>query len=357
MKIAIIADVLDRNVAGISQYTRHLIMELKKRHELTVIHLRKSNDAVYQGTREIIVPRFFHSRGMLRLYVNIFMRNLNVDIIHHPSTLGAFIFPMRQKTVQTVFDVIPLKLPETRTLVNRLLYRAFMKPSLKNADAIITISNNSKQDICSILRIPENKVHVTPLASSYTVPLKAETVHVKNEYNVSYPYFLCVGTFEPRKNLERLLDAYVLSGVPQHLILVGSRGWKDTALFNKIARMKNVHVLSNVPNEHMPSLYAGATALVFVSLYEGFGLPVIEAMSCGCLVIASCTSSIPEVGGNSVLYVNPYHIKCISRAMRAAVKMRMELAKKGLRQAKKFSWEKTSLLTEKVYQMLLQRKK
>ncbi|MEM3154153.1 MAG: glycosyltransferase family 1 protein [Candidatus Woesearchaeota archaeon] len=352
MRIAIIADVLDRNNAGISQYARQLIMHLKRWHELTVVHVKKSDDPVFEGTREIIVPRFFSSPSLLRLFVNLFLRNLDVDIIHHPSTLGAFALPMRQKLVQTVFDVIPLKLPKTRTWWNGFLYRFLAKPSIRNADAIITISNNSKKDICEMLHVPEEKIFITPLASMYSVPTRADVEKVQKRHGISYPYFIYVGTFEPRKNIVRMLDAFALSGLPHHFLLVGSRGWKDEHVFRKAAGMKNVHVLSGVPNEDLPALYAGAAALVYVSLYEGFGLPVVEAMSCGCPVISSCTSSLPEVGGSAALYVDPYHVGCIARAMKMAVKRRAVLSKKGQRQAKKFSWERTARLTEQVYRSL-----
>ncbi len=351
MRIAIVADVLDRNRAGISRYTRQLIMQLKKQHEVTVVHLRKSEDIVFKNTREIIVPRFFHHPGMLRLYVGVFLRNLDVDVFHHPSTIGAFIFPMKQKTVQTVFDVIPLKLPETRTLLNRWLYKLFIKPSLRNADAIITISENSKKDICTLLRIPEWKVHVTPLASAYKRPSRAEIARVHKVYNIANPYFICVGTFEPRKNLERVLDAFVLSQLPHHLILVGRRGWKDDGLFRKLKQLQKVRVLENVPDEHLPALYAGAAALVFASLYEGFGLPVVEAMSCGCPVIASRISSIPEAGGTAAVYVNPFSVESIAHAMRECAGKRRQLSRKGLKQARKFSWEKTAKLTEQIYRL------
>lgn len=349
MKIAIIADVLDRNSAGISQYTRNLIAQLKKKHELVVIHLKKSSDPVFKGVREIIVPWWCSSPSLLRVYANFALRGLDVDIIHHPSTLGAFILPMRQRIVQTVFDLIPLKLPQTRTLWNGLLYRFLVKPSVRNANAILTISQHSKNDICRILRVPEKKVFVTPLASAHSIPKSVEIKRVHAQYEIEYPYFIYVGTLEPRKNLERALDAFGQAKLPHHFILVGSRGWKDEEIIEKAARMKNVHVLHNIPNRDLPALYSGASALVFVSLYEGFGLPILEAMGCGCPVIASNNSSMPEVGGSAALYVDPYDVGGIARAMRQAVRQRNKLVKKGFLQVRKFSWEKTAEMTEQVY--------
>jgi glycosyltransferase involved in cell wall biosynthesis len=359
MRIAIIADAIDRNNAGISQYIRQLIMNLKKNHELTVIHLRKSIDHVYAGVKELIIPKFFHRPGMSRIYINIFLRSLDVDIIHHPSTIGSYIVPPKQPLVQTVYDIIPMKLPHTRTFLNRLMYEVFFKPAVRNAEAIITISNHSKKDICSLLRINPNKIFVTPLASQHAKPSSVEMKRALIEYKISYPYFLFVGTLEPRKNIVRMLEAFAQSGLKSHhFVLVGSLGWKYDEIFRTISRLKlndRVHVLSGVPNSYLPGLYAGASALLFASLYEGFGLPVLEAMSCGCPVITGRNSSLPEVAGDAALYVDPFNVEEIAGAMRAILKKRAFFIRKGFIQAKKFSWNKTAEQTVRVYEKVLER--
>jgi len=341
MKIAILAYSLDRNNAGISQYTRQLIVHLKKEHELTVIHLKKSDDPVYEGVKEILIPKMFHKSMLIRLYMNLFLRSLDVDVIYHPGPLGYFIKP-RVPLVQSVHDLIPLKFPHLQNFVNRWAYRVLTKWYVRTADSYITLSENSKQDVISMLGVPPEKVFVTYLASSYSRPSDREILRVKEKYSLSFPYFIFVSTLAPSKNVVRMLEAYAKSNLPHHFVLVGSRGWKSEEVFEAIERLKlseRVHVFEKVPNEDISGLYAAAHALVFPSLYEGFGLPVVEAMSCGCPVITSNASSIPEVGGDAVLYVDPYNIDAIADAMKKVGSCRDELIKKGYVQAKKFSYE------------------
>jgi len=357
MRICIIADALDKNNAGISQYVRQMIIHLKRDHELTIIRLKKSSDAVFSGVREIVIPRLFHFPLMPKIYVDLFLRNLDVDIIHYPSHIGSFFFPIKKKLVQTIPDVIPWKLPETRNNVRDLGYKLLTKPSIRNMDAIMTLSQSSKRDICSLFGIPEKKVFVVPLASSFEKPSSREVLKIKSKYKLSYPYFLFVGTLEPRKNLVRALQAFARSGLNDyHFVFVGNAGWKYDDVFKTIdiLGLKNrVHVFSGVPNEDLPGFYAGSESLVFVSLYEGFGLPIVEAMSCGCPVITSSTSSMPEVGGKAALYVNPLDIDNIAQSMRDVLEKRSVLVREGFKQAKKFSWEIAVQKTVEVYEKVM----
>jgi len=343
MKIAILAYSLDRNNAGISQYTRQLIMHLKKEHELTVVHLKKSDDPVYDGVKEILIPKIFHTSMLIRLYMNLFLRNPDVEVIYHPGPIGYFIKP-KVPLVQSVHDLKPLKFPHLQNFVNRWAYRILTKWYIRTADSYVTLSESSKKDICSMLKVPPEKVFVTYLASSYSMPSDKEILRVKEKYSISYPYFIFVSTLAPSKNVVRMLEAFAKSGLPQHFVLVGSRDWKSEEVFEAIDRLKlseRVHVLEKVPNEDISGLYAASHALVFASLYEGFGLPIVEAMACGCPVIASNISSIPEVGGDAVLYVDPYDVDSIASAMKNVGSCRDELIRKGFEQAKKFSYEKT----------------
>jgi len=340
MRIAILAYSLDRNKAGISQYTRQLIMHLKKEHELTVVHLKKSDDPVYDGVKEILIPKMFHKSMLIRLYMNLFLRSLDVDVIYHPNPIGYFIKP-KVPLVQSVYDLTTLKFPHLQNFANKWAHRLLTKWYVRTADSYITLSENSKQDIISMLNVPPKKVFVTYLASSYSRPSDNEILRVKEKYSISFPYFIFVSTLAPSKNVVRMLEAFSKSGLPQHFVLVGRRGWKSEEVFEAIERLKlsgRVHVFEKVPNEDIAGLYAASHALVFPSLYEGFGLPVVEAMSCGCPVITSNISSIPEVGGDAVLYVDPYDVDSIANAMKNVGSCRDELIRKGYEQAKKFSY-------------------
>jgi glycosyltransferase involved in cell wall biosynthesis len=167
-----------------------------------------------------------------------------------------------------------------------------------------------------------------------------------------YPYFLFVGTIQPRKNLIRLITAYAkfLSVIhnlhPIPIVLVGSKGWLSEEIYalpKKLGIENQVKFLGYVPDDKLPPLYCGAKALLLPSLFEGFGLPILEAMACGCPVLTSRTSSMPEVAGKAALLVNPYSIEDISQGIIALAtnhKLRAKLIHLGFEQIKKFSWEK-----------------
>jgi glycosyltransferase involved in cell wall biosynthesis len=181
---------------------------------------------------------------------------------------------------------------------------------------------------------------------------------------VEKPYILYVGSIEPRKNLLRLVEAYAqLRRWSQHwnLVIVGSRNlWKSSPVAIKVASMglqSNVRFTGFVPDEDLPALYNGADLFCYLSLYEGFGLPVLEAMACGTPVITSNTSSLPEVAREAALLVNPYQVEDIVVAMRAVLSnhnLAQDLRERGLRRAAQFSWDRTARETIAVYQCILQ---
>ncbi len=358
MRVGILAYALDRNNTGISQYIRKLINNLKKNHDLTIVHLRKSGDPVYAGTREVLIPRLFHSSPLIRLYMNFALRNPNVDVLYHPGPIGYLIKP-NVPFVQSMHDMTPLKIPESQNLLSRWGYRLLMKAYARTADGLLTLSESSKNDVCSMLNISRSRVYVTPLASIYRMPKRSEAQRVKKKYKLANPYFIFVGTRMVHKNLVRMLEGFVQSGSQNHFVLVGAEGYRSWEIHAAVRRLKiadKVHFLDNVPNSDLPGLYASADALVFVSLSEGFGLPVIEAMSCGCPVIASRISSIPEVAGDAALYVDPYNVDDIAQAMRVVGRKRAFLIRKGFRQARKFSWKKTAEQTSRVFRLLVKGK-
>lgn len=355
MRVGILAYALDRNNAGISQYIRQLIMHLKKQHDLTVVHLRKSGDPVYAGTHEVLIPRMFHWPPLIRLYMNLALRNLDVDVLYHPGPVGYLVKP-GVPLVQSMHDMTPIKMPESQRLLSRLGYRLLTRAYVRTADALLTLSESSRNDVCSMLKVPKSKVYVTHLASMYRMPEKKDVARVREKYGLGYPYFIFVGTRVAHKNLVRMLEGFARSGSPNHFVLVGADGYRSSEVHTAVRRLNmadKVHFFDSVPNDDLPGFYAAAEALVFVSLNEGFGLPVIEAMSCGCPVIASRVSSIPEVAGDAALYVDPYNVDDIARGMRNVSKKRQVLVKKGMIQAKKFSWDKTAKQTCRIFQLLV----
>lgn len=272
-----------------------------------------------------------------------------VDIYHSTYTL-----PVRMEgvpNVVTVHDVIPLIFPYF-TEVNIKQYRNVFLASLKHADIIFTVSEHSKNDLRDLFGVPEEKIIVTYQSVSIPDNLKnmdndvVQRVLKKNYGLTAGQYFLFYGAIEPKKNVVRILQAMSMSKTDMPIVIVGKNGWlyDDVKIYLEQAkRIKRIIRIEYVSFWMLMYLLKGARGLVFPSLYEGFGLPVLEAMQMGCPVITSNNSSLSEVGGDAVHYVNPLSIHEIAEAIDQFSEDDSyinTLIQKGLAQAKKFTPEK-----------------
>ena len=218
------------------------------------------------------------------------------------------------------------------------------------SDAIIVDSQSTQKDVSTFFSIPENKINVVHLASD----MKPRNGYLPSKYGIKGDYLLFVGTVEPRKNLLRLIEAFNQLDPKLKLVIVGVSGWDNKAVYK--TKNPNIIFTGYVPEKDLPIFYGNARLLVYPSLYEGFGIPILEAMHCGCPVITSNISSMPEVAGDAALLVDPYSVEEIKRAVQRLlgdVKLRKKLIDNGYRQASRFSWEKTANETIKVYEKVL----
>ncbi len=258
------------------------------------------------------------------------------------------------KTVTTIFDFTVWRFPATHLPKAVRLEKLFMLPALRYSNHLLAISEFTKQEAISIFRIPVSKITVTPLSASLefqpmSVSPKAIT-QLGEKYNLPAKFILYLGTLEPRKNIERLKEAYqnIAHKIPDtKLVLAGAQGWcaKDETLSS------GVIITGYIEDSDRPLIYNIATAFVFPSLYEGFGLPPLEAMACGTPVITSLTASLPEVVGNAAILIPPANTNAIAEAIYKIVMsqdIRESLRAKGLARAKNFSWVKTLSLTTAV---------
>jgi glycosyltransferase involved in cell wall biosynthesis len=240
-----------------------------------------------------------------------------------------------------------------------------MKASARKADSIIAVSENTKKDVIKFYGIVPDKVKVIHLGvDSNFSPIKNENDDsVLRRYNLKPGYILNVGTLEPRKNIVRLLEAYRLiaadlSYAPQ-LVIAGGKGWlsEDINKYIDSSGLKAKVVLTGyVPETDLPSLYRGAAVFAYPSLYEGFGLPPLEAMASGVPVVSSNISSIPEVVGKAGLLVDPCRIDEIARAVIMALEddgLRDRMINDGLKRSGQFSWENTAKKTVDLYEEVL----
>ena len=266
-------------------------------------------------------------------------------------------------TVLTVHDLIFRHLPEHHKRLNRWYLNATMPLYCRRATHIIAVSEATRQDLIAAYGVPPEKITVVLEAADpqFKPQLPERVMHVRGVYGLPEIYLLYVGTIEPRKNLTRLLHAweplYLAKKAPP-LAIAGKRGWlaEDfyAALEASPAR-EGVLFTGFVADDDLPALYSGATAFVFPSLYEGFGLPPLEAMACGAPVLCGNTSSLPEVVGDAALTVDPTSVEAIREGLRCLshdVLLRAELREKGLRRAAAFSWERAAQETLALYRNL-----
>ncbi|MBD3307821.1 glycosyltransferase, partial [candidate division KSB3 bacterium] len=246
----------------------------------------------------------------------------------------------------------------------------FMQRVAHTADLIITDSHHSKRDIRHHLAVPEEKIRVIYLGYDprYQPMHDAQALQpTLRHYAIRQPYLLFVGVLEPKKNLDRLLEAFAIfqqtfdRGKDHQLVIAGAQGWFSDHLATTIAHLdleSQVRLTGFVPDDHLVALYNGAEAFVFPSIYEGFGLPVLEAMACGTPVITSNVSSLPEIVGEAGLLVDPTDPHAISQAIITILsddQCKATLKAAGPHQARQFTWQRTAEQTYQVYQEAYQR--
>jgi glycosyltransferase involved in cell wall biosynthesis len=263
-------------------------------------------------------------------------------------------------TVLTVHDMIFKLFPEHLKRLNHWYLNATMPLYCRRADAIIAVSLSSKRDLVAQYGLDREKVTVVYEAASHEfVPASPSALdEVKRRYGLPDRFLIHVGTIEPRKNLVRLVEALEQlrdAGLTIPLLVAGVKGWLYDRFFRRLAQLQvrdAVLFPGYVPAADLPLLYGAATAAVMPSVYEGFGLPVLEAMACGTPVISSNASSLPEVGGDAARYFDPYDVDAMADAIRAVwidPDLRVTLRQEGLAQAARFSWERAAEETMAVY--------
>lgn len=269
------------------------------------------------------------------------------EITFVPAHTLPFAFP--GKGIVTVHDLGFKHFPQAHPLKQRLYLDLTTRYSARRAKIILADSQATADDLTHFYAISPEKIRV--VYPGVEKPPTGDISRVRPKYNLPERYFLFIGTLQPRKNIARIVQAYTRwkTAHPEDsagLVLAGSRGWLYDDSW--IAGIDGVHLTGYVDDDDKGALYAGALALVFPSLYEGFGFPVIEAMHCGIPVIASNTSSLPELVGDAGLQVNPLDSELIAAAMgrlSTDESLRIHLRELGYQQAAKFTWEQAALQT------------
>jgi len=365
MRVGIDVSALDFNAAGTATYIRGLLQGLgaaEKDRDLKIIEL-------------FYFPFFDRRHKWLRM-IDALNRDIlwldaklpkkaaahQCDLIHSPAMLAP---PTRRlPVVLTILDLYIIRERSAFPFWLRTVMARRLPHMARNSTKIIAISQFIKREILDLFPdVPESKITVTPLGvdSSFKKVPKEELPLVKSRYGLVKPFIMTVSTIEPRKNLKNLLRAYALvkDALEHDLVIVGAYGWKSADLLTLIRQLKlenRVKFPGYVDKSDLPALYSAAEIFVYPSLYEGFGLPPLEAMSCGCPVITSNGSSLPEVVGDAAVQIDPTEIEDLAHALKTLAmdeskKERLRMA--GPRRAQAFTWDKCAQVTIDAYEQAL----
>jgi glycosyltransferase involved in cell wall biosynthesis len=368
MKIGLIAYGLDRPLTGMGRYTVELARALRRMKdgpELFIFSGGSIGPLENEGFPLVPLPACRQLSALMTVgnfWISLQARRQKMDLVHDPCGVAPFLFGAGNAgMVVTLHDVIPYIYPQTSSLTERIIYQWWLPRLLPEVDAVLTGSRHSREDIRRFLNVRDDRLFMVPYGvSDQFRPVSGDgsinTIRMK--YSLAGPYVLYMGDFTPRKNLHRLLEAFLSlrSRLGKFsLVLAGSRMNQKANIEPVIQWLRMgdcVRIIGPVPEADLPALYAGADLFVFPSLYEGFGFPPLEAMACGVPVISSGVASLPEVVGDAVISVNPYRVDSLAEAMRKMLTrpdLRRTMTEKGYEQAKKFSWDRTAKETMDVY--------
>lgn len=363
MKIAINATILDDKPTGLGVYTKNVIKELCSligdEHQIIVY---TSSPDLFEGLNievkkisKKVQPKYGKKAGIYRLVwsqINfpIFIMKDEVNLVYNPTHHGSFFINKPQ--VITIPDILAIKFPE-RYKLQYLYFKNIVPFILKNTKALITYSENSKKDIAEFYGYPSSRIFVSYCGVDNKIFFPREQKEVNlffKKYSLDMNYILLIGASYLHKNLERAIEAYskVSKALDISLLIIGGRSSYIDLLKEKAIKMniiKRVKFLDYIQDEDLPMLYTGAKTLVFPSLYEGFGLPPLEAMACGCPVVVSNAASLPEVCVEAAYYVDPYNTENITEGIYKVLtdeNLRDTLIQKGFERVKLFSWKKTA---------------
>jgi len=291
----------------------------------------------------------------------LFLENPKPAVIFNPGHYSPLFFSV--PLVISIMDLGYLRFPEQFTKRDLYQLTSWTASSIKKADHLFAISESTKNDIIERYQVTESKITVTYPGyddKNFQFPISNFQINkIKKKYKIPGDYLLFLSTLKPGKNIEGLIEAFKLTISHQpsamKLVIAGKKGWLYQTIFDRVKEWgltKRVIFTGFVDEEDVPALMAGAEIFILPSFWEGFGIPVVEAMACGVPVVVSKAGSLPEVVGEAGVMVDPYQPEDIARGIKEAIDNRDELVKKGLEQVKKFSWEKCAQETLRVLEKL-----
>ncbi len=348
--------------SGVSQYTARLLKGLIQQRDgwdYVLLHGKRLLGKIPEGALSGTWPRLPNKTLWMQFLLPLILARLRPTLCHFTNSLA----PLRISCpyIVTIHDMSLVLHRDFHTRRNIWAVRSLLPSVARRARAVVTVSESSKRDIVRLLNIPADKITVIHEAAGEefgVVHQASELQRVADAHALHEPFILSVSNIEPRKNLIRLLSAYAAlrrRGHRERLVFVGQLAWKYKGLLAAIERLgleDRVQIMGYVPDADMPAIYNLAKVLAFPSLYEGFGLPIVESMACGTPVLTSDCSSMPEIAGDAALLTDPRSEEDLQESLHRILsdeQLREGLRLAGLRRARQFSWARAASETVRLY--------
>lgn len=349
MRVGVYTECLARPLTGIEQYTYDLVKGLADAPiDLVCFHAenRKHPDIASEHVlfrRELPFPLYHRVAAFFRVYCFD-----DLDVLHLPNPQFPYVKKPGVPVIATIHDIIPVFMPQYHGVKRVIYFRTVLRWYLRRVDGIIAVSHATKRDLMRYYDIPGEKIAVV----HHGIPSVKRGVCEKEDY------MLYLGTLEPRKNVEGIIRAFAMlkeRGFDYKLVIAGGKGWMYDEIFKLIKRVKDVEYVGYVSDAQKRDLYRKASVFVWPSFYEGFGLPVLEAMAYGTPVVTSNTSSLPEIAGDAAVLVDPYSVRDIARGIREAIANEKKLIRKGFERVRHFTMDRMFKETLSAYERICKR--
>jgi glycosyltransferase involved in cell wall biosynthesis len=362
LKLRIVIDarmIKPDSMHGIARYVYNLLLGLKRvgsAHQFFVLVNANSplEEITWPSHIQLVHVKASWISFREQWEIPALLRRLKSDLYHAPSFVAPLLTPCR--LIMTIHDLNHIVLPQFYTPFHQIYYQFFVRRCIRRSEFILTVSQFSKSEIVRTLKLPAEKLFVTynGVSEAYKPETNPEILeYVRDIYELPEKFIFCLSNNKPHKNVQQLVRAYCYSDLKIPLVLASPVDHNVIQIAENYGKKHLVYFTKFIAEEHLPSVYSMTHLFVYPSTYEGFGLPPLEALSCGAPVVVARSSSLPEVVGENAIFTNPYDYKDMANALTNGVNdevMRARLREFGVGHARRFSWDSMTSQTLEIYE-------
>lgn len=372
LRVGLLMYGVNRQLSGITRVTIELGRALQRSGSCDVVFLTPYRSGPFRdmGHESAYLPGCSRLPAMMAIggpMIELAARRHRLDIIHDPTGISPFAYGGRgrwPRRVVTIHDAIAFRFPQGYPWLNNFLHRRWVPRTLANVDAVMTVSHNAGQDLERYLHVDPSRLHVVPagVGDQFRRLPPDTALEVAARYGLRQPYVLHVGIPAPRKNVVRLVEAFagLHERLPEYRLVLVGRSAKHmpevAAAVDRLGLADSVSLIGHVRDDDLPAIYGAASLFVLPSLYEGFGLPLLEAMACGTPIACADATSLPEVAGDAAVLFDPLDVPAMTAAMARVLtepQLAQTLSRRGLERVRDYSWERTAEKTIDVYRQVM----